>query len=199
MRYLYFLFIIILAFSLTGCSMIEMGSTELAFEYSSFDELAKVTPLVVTGKVSGESEEFEYKGVTFVKTQIKIKDFYRNNYGLDKGEEITILQTYTEQDPIINKNDELLFFLDEYEGPIISEAYIINGAMYGQFKIKNNKIYSKAEKNTLMYKNYSTGATFDDLIIALNKTPYELYSKEKKTQEEIEREIMEEEKLIQEK
>ncbi|MGG4498593.1 hypothetical protein [Brevibacillus reuszeri] len=188
------------------------GSAQLTEHFLSLDDIAKATPTVITGQVAGESEKFEYHDVTFVKTQIKIKDVYRDIDGLEKGDTITLLQTYVEEDPIVDKNDEILLFLKKYKGPVTTDAYRIVGLMQGHYKLQDELYVAKKEDKTSkkghsheqhtqesdLLQKASTGFTIEEITSVLEQVKYQPATKSKQTaqedkeEEEKRKQIMEE-------
>lgn len=180
------------------------SSALIAKEYTSIEELAKATPIVFTGRVVGESARLNYQHVTFITTKVEINEIYRDNGGLKKGDSITLLQTDMEEDPVVDKNDELLLFLKKYEGPVIDDAYLIVGLEQGHFKVKNNKMYPKSDEQQLrIYKDiqqkYPSGLALDEFKTILEKANYMPAAPRKiLTEEEIKKLNEQQQKLYQE-
>lgn len=190
------LFVVLLAMSVLffgGCFSKKLPSAMLAQKFTSLESLAKASPLVVSCKVNGKSQEFTYKEVDFAKTEVLVKEIYRNDVNIKNGDKITILQTLIQEDPLIDKNDELLLFLEKYEGPVCSDAYQIVGAVQGHYKIKDGKIYSKADKKFEIAKNLSAGTDIKELSTILDKEKFtKKASKKVKSAEDINKENDEE-------
>ncbi|HBV98444.1 MAG: hypothetical protein JL50_20420 [Peptococcaceae bacterium BICA1-7] len=197
MKKIILLIVFLVSIGVLGCSRYNSTSKPHAIllkDYSSIEELAKDTPLVITGKVAGNSEKFDYKHVTFIKTKISIENIYRSGYGLKEGDNITLLQTEMEEDPVVDKSDKLLLFLRKYEGPVIDDAYMIIGLEKGHFFLKDNKIYSKAAEQSFISltekdkKNIVTsGLTVQELNDELEKVKYTPNIRPKVTDEEREK------------
>ncbi|NRR05442.1 MULTISPECIES: hypothetical protein [Brevibacillus] len=165
-----------------------MAHGQLAQVYTSLGELSQDTPLVVEAEVTGKGDKFEYKDVVFVKTDVKIKSVYRENLGIKENDTITVLQTYMEEDPVVEKKENLVLFLDKYTGPVHDDAFTIVGAMQGHFVIKDDKIFPKKEgesnshnhvnsigskENTDLLEIASSGISLDELKKTLDENDYE--------------------------
>lgn len=173
------------------------GSAQLTEHYYSLDELAEATPTVVSGKLDGKSEKIEYKGITFIKSEIKLKEVYRDYFDdLEKGDTITLLQTYVEEDPIVEKNDEVLLYLKKYDGPVIKDAYRIVGLMQGHFKLdkdgkyllkkkpkssKKEQSHNDHEHEMDLMKIAESGFTVEEILASLEKVKYSDPSQKKTT------------------
>lgn len=163
--------------------------------YDNIDILAESTPTVIKCKVSGSNMKFAYDNMNFIKTQVDVKSIYRDNYNLKVGDKITILQSDIDEDPTMSKNDDLVLFIEKYEGPIISDAYVIKGCMQGHFNIKGNKIYSKAKEYSQIYKNTIAGIDENDFKATLEKVKFKKPDSTKPSKEEIEKQNQKEKEL----
>ncbi|MBO0588358.1 MULTISPECIES: hypothetical protein [unclassified Sporosarcina] len=204
------IYLICLALLITGCGVnnekvastsevtnknnaaIEVSKVSNDYNYllfhnvSTIDDLAEVSPIVITAKGSGVSEEFMYKDLSFYKTRVKMNDIFRDEFNnLDKDLEITILQNDGDMDPKIQNNETVLLFLEKYEGPIIEDAYVIIGMKQGQFKYNNDgTIMSKA--NDFELSRNTKNDNLKSVESALEKVPYVNQKRKPRTKEEIE-------------
>lgn len=115
----------------------DLPSAKIAYSFENLDDIVNSSVLIVEGKATSEQNEFQYLGVTFVKTKILVKQVLKGDSSLlDK--EITLLQTKLQEDPIVGKNEHIVLFLHKYEGPIIDDAYVCAGLYQGHYKIKDD-------------------------------------------------------------
>lgn len=194
--------ILLTAFTVSGISYLgyeyysfKTQKSAILPSYNSINILAESTPTVIKCKVSGRSTNFNYDNLGFIKTQVDIKDIYRDDYNLKKGDKITILQSDINEDPVINKNDDLVLFIEKYEGPITNDAYVIKGCMQGHFTVKNNKIYSKTNKEWQIYKSTASGIDEKDLKSTLENVKFKKPDSIKLSEEEIEKQNQHEKEL----
>jgi hypothetical protein len=178
------------------------GHAQLAMPFNTLDELSVASPIVIRCKLQGKNEGFIYSEVEFVKSKVKVLNIFRSDEDFMENETIAVLQTYIEEDPILSKNNEYVLFLRKYDGPVTDNAYIIVGAMQGQFNVKNEKLYSKTNlKNKLNenirdYNKTGKRANISELIKCLNKNKFnkdKFATKEnKQSKDEIERQNQDE-------
>lgn len=186
------LILIILCFF--GCSH---EDSKLAYFDVSLEQLFEFSPIIVECDVTGDNIKFKYENIDFVKTDIVIKKVLRDiNSMLNNKNTITILQSDTEDIPVIKKGEKLILFLSEYEGPIIDNSYVIKGAQYGVLKIKDNKITAKY-KNDANFEN-SIKQEIDDIEKIEEMSEKIKYNPSKyiKSLEEMKTEKEQEQKLI---
>ena len=115
---------------------------------------------------------------------------------LEKGDTITLLQTYVEEDPIVEKNDEVLLYLKKYDGPVIKDAYRIVGLMQGHFKLdkdgkyllkkkpkssKKEQSHNDHEHEMDLMKIAESGFTVEEILASLEKVKYSDPSQKKTT------------------
>jgi YHS domain-containing protein len=176
---------------------LDINPTEV-FEY--VQELATYTPTVIIGQVENNSEEFEYKGVTFYKSQVKIKDIFRDNEQvLSKNGKVTLLQNdIGDIDPLVKKNEKVLLFLKKYEGPVIEDAYRLVGLYQGQYKVgKDGTIAPVGGKYSNKIKGINE-LNLDNLDTILKESPYVQLKRDPMTKEEIKEQNAKERKFEEE-
>ncbi|WP_186673730.1 hypothetical protein [Sporosarcina sp. BP05] len=204
------IYLICLAVLITGCglnnekvasisevtnkknSVDEVSNDSNGYEYvlfhnvSTIEDLAEISPIVLTAKGSGVSREFIYRDLSFYKTRVKVNDIFRDEFNdLDNDLEITILQNNGDMDPKVQNNETVLLFLEKYEGPIIEDAYVIIGMKQGQFKYNNNgRIMSKA--NDFVISRNTKNDNLKSVESTLNKVQYVNQNRKPRTKEEIE-------------
>lgn len=166
---------------------INASDVSLVETASTLEDLAELSPVVITAKASGVNEEFVYKDVTFYKTKVKVKDVLRDEDNvLTKNSEITILQNDVDVDPRIKKNESVLLYLVKYKEPVIEDAYRIVGLMQGHFKFNDDGTITSKATNSNISKNTSN-KDLKDVKTSLDKVPYVDLTREPRTQEEIDK------------
>jgi len=75
-----------------------------------------------------KQEIINYGGIDFIISEVNLNRSIKNN---ESVENIKILQTNVAEDPILVNNQKYLLFLDEYEGPVASDVYVILGLLKG--------------------------------------------------------------------
>ncbi len=113
-------------------------SVKISYYAKSIDDLIQDSPYIVIAKVSDKQSWYRYRGVYFYNTQINVQKVLKGS--IPSGKEITLMQTYCEEDTIVEKGSTVLLFLDRYEGPATGNAYVCQGAYQGQYKIDGKKI-----------------------------------------------------------
>lgn len=150
----------------------DKGHATRIYNYESLEDLVRATPTVVTAKVVSDNNPFKYDEIPMVETDVRIKDILRDEIGtLKKGEIIKVMQTWIEEDPELIKNEDVLLFLNKYEGKAVSGVYIIRGMDQGHFKIKDGNIITKAKEQKL--KKNTEGKEINDVIKVIQKTNYD--------------------------
>ncbi|MFS1516181.1 hypothetical protein [Bacillus sp. SM2101] len=195
--------------TLVGCNNIIQSSNPVKAPYqqgvdanpsevfADMNELAQNTPIVIVGQVKTEGKAFDYKGINFYESTIQIKDIYRDHdNSLSKGDTITLLQNDVgELDPLVKKNEKVLFFLKNYEGPVIDDAYRFMGLYQGHYKVKKDgEIVAVGSKKLEGVEGLLTS----DLNAMLEDSPYVPIELDVMTAEEIEKANEEERKLKEE-
>lgn len=152
---------------------IDRGSAVVSTDFSTLEDLAEASPIVITAQTKDEGEIFTYSDVEFMKTQIKVNDILRDESNqLKKGQTITLLQTYVNEDPAIEKNEKVLLYLEQYEGKVIDGlAFTVNGLEQGHFKIKDGEIISKSNNGKI--KDNTKGRNLQDVKQTLSTIAYD--------------------------
>ncbi len=112
----------------------ETAHVKVSYAPENLDSLTEDSDTIVEGKATQLQEEFKYDDISFYKTQVKIRAVLKGQ-PISKNECITILQTKSIEDPAIGKNSNIILFLEKYEGPIISDAYVCKGLSQGHYKV----------------------------------------------------------------
>lgn len=118
---------------------------KIAYRADSVDQLIDDSQMVAVAHVTNIQKSLKYENVEFVKTQIEVKNLLKGSNNAEKI--ITILQTVSNDDPVLEKNSNVLLFLEKYEGPIIENAYVIKGLYQGHYKIHKNNIIATKNGN----------------------------------------------------
>lgn len=114
------------AFGFTSCS--SLGSVEMVDNYESIDDLIKDSPIIVTGTVDSENNEFIYGEVPFALTKFRVETAVRGTV----SDTINILQTKSREDPFLTKGYRMVLFLDKYE---VKDNVVIQKLTNRQFNV----------------------------------------------------------------
>lgn len=146
-KYTNFILVIVLLISIFGLNLtitkINGNNKKLScFKIDSIpyslSELTQDSDSVVLGIPEEDPTIIEYGGVTFYLTKINVQENYCGN----ELESFTLLQTYSNEDPIVSSNEPFVLFLSKYSGPIIDDStvYVCTSLGYGQYSLQNNNI-----------------------------------------------------------
>lgn len=175
----------------TGYRFIEyksVSSAQLVEYYDSLEALSKSSPIVISGTLTGSTENFVYKDVTFNKSSITINKLLRGDESLSEGDTITLLQTDILEDPVVEEGKEQILFLKKYSGPVLENAYLIVGLKQGHFtldsdgtvypiaatmkKSSNNKTGQHDSQSIGVEAETSSGFSLKELEDILEKASY---------------------------
>jgi len=131
------IFIIFLFVLYIGGNTSNLNHVKLNQIYTTFDELEQESYMIVEIDNIQKQEIINYGGIDFIISEVNLNRSIKNN---ESVENIKILQTNVAEDPILVNNQKYLLFLDEYEGPVASDVYVILGMYQGQFKIINDNL-----------------------------------------------------------
>lgn len=131
-----------------------MGEAKLTYMAENVDELISESSLIVEGVATEKQNEIIYQTVSFVTTNIKIKEVIKGSLN---GKEITLLQTKIIEDPLVKKGGHVLLFLEKYDGPIIKDAYVCKGLYQGNYNIDDNGVII----NSIDLKSYNSKLSED--------------------------------------
>ncbi|MGE6490177.1 hypothetical protein ACQKD4_00620 [Exiguobacterium sp. NPDC077395] len=154
--------------------------------FRHIDDLATRSPIVIVGKVSSHPRSFEYHSVTFFESDIHVQRVYRDvSHELKQTDTITLLQNDMEEDPLVRRGENVLLYLQKYEGPVIENAYRIVGLQQGHFKVnRTGTLTSVGESN--LYQESGRSADLSKLETLLNDNPYMAEQNDVMTDEDIE-------------
>lgn len=163
-----------------------LGSKQVSalFPFDNIDQVIEATPNVVRVKVLS-SKNFKYDDIDFVSNEVQVLDTLRSNDGLKPDQKITILQT-KDVNTLLQKNTEMMLFIEKYRGPIIENGYVIIGHDYGQYVVSDKNL-KRVTKNLDKVKKIAVDYTsIAELKNKVDKLPY-------KTPEERKQEKLKEE------
>lgn len=166
----------------------EVNTSDLAVteSFRHIDELATRSPVVIVGKVSSHPKSFEYRSVTFFKSDIHVQSVYRDvSHELARTDTITLLQNDMEEGPLVKRGENVLLYLQKYEGPVIENAYRIVGLQQGHFKVNRMGTLTSVGKPNL-YQDSGRSADLSKLETLLKDNPYVAEDNDVMTDEDIE-------------
>lgn len=166
--------------------------------FRHIDDLATRSPIVLVGKVSSHPKSFEYHSVTFFESDIHVQRVYRDvSQKLKQTDTITLLQNDMEEDPLVKVGENVLLYLQKYEGPVIENAYRIVGLQQGHFKVdRTGTLTSVGESN--LYQESGRSADLSKLEALLKDNPYMAEQNDVMTDEDIEAFNETQERLLEE-
>lgn len=181
--------------------MLKEGNTSDLAVTESFrhiDDLATRSPVVIVGKVNSHPRSFEYHSVTFFESDIHVQRVYRDvSHELKQTGTITFLQNDMEEDPLVRRGENVLLYLQKYEGPVIENAYRIVGLQQGHFRVnRTGTLTSVGESN--LYQESGRSANLSKLETLLNDNPYMAEYNDVMTDEDIEAFNETQERLLEE-
>ncbi|WP_064200817.1 hypothetical protein [Brevibacillus brevis] len=116
-----------------------------------FDSIKKLTESaeVIAEVEINESESFQYKNVVFTRSDAKVKQVYKGD--VEPENVIKILETggykngteyTTEGNKVFETGEKAYVYLEEYEGPVAEDAYVIKGVYQGKFLEEEGQLQS---------------------------------------------------------
>ena len=177
-------------------SAFKQNDATIYFPYENLEQIIEITPNIIQCKVVSKNNVFQYDDIDFVKTDVEITDYIRNNDNFTKGQKISILQTKGANSLLVKDND-LILYIEKYKGPVTDNAYVILGSDYGQY-ILNGKLIKHATKNIDKVKKIDADfASIDELKSKIQSTPYKTSKQinSQKLNDELNKEINNSEKL----
>ena len=173
---------------LSGCYTVEVVPSE---QVQDVEQLTVQSPVILIGHVTRDASPFTYQDVTFFKSEVKVKQMYRDEKeSLQLDEVITLIQN--DDDTRLDDGDDVLLFLKQMEGPINESAYRIVGLDRGQFKLTWDETAKPIDPSSPI-RPFDL-STLDDIVAA---TPYVPEQNKRLTEDEI-KALNEEERRLQE-
>lgn len=166
----------------------EENTSDLAVteSFRHIDDLATSSPIVIVGKVRSAPKPFTHQSVTFFESHIQVQRVYRDVNGqLKSADTITLLQNDMEEDPLVKRGENVLLYLQKYEGSVMEDAYRIVGLQQGHFKVNRTGTLTSVGKPNL-YQESGLSADLSKLETLLKDNPYVEERNEVMTDEEIE-------------
>lgn len=115
-------------------------STKLSDRYLTDQDLLDKSEFIVEAIVVGKSAVISYSGAEFITFNLHVKNQVE---GASLENEINVLQTIVPNDPtfkLLERGNEYVLFLDEYIGPVASNAYVICGVNLGKIEVLNDTV-----------------------------------------------------------
>ncbi|WOO35056.1 hypothetical protein R2R35_14755 [Anaerocolumna sp. AGMB13020] len=138
---------------------------KLDFVPASIENLQDNSELIILGNVYGSPEIIDEVGTKFYVSEVNVNEIVQGNL---ESKTINVLQTFSEEDPILTKDGQVLLFLEKYNGFLSSDnnTYVCKGLGYGQYIINNNSAHAalSIDSDNVVSKNSSSGLAADDLI-----------------------------------
>jgi major membrane immunogen (membrane-anchored lipoprotein) len=133
---------------LTACGKedqnIDYGTAVLQTHYQALEEISYDSEIIVEVELTGKTETINYKDADFKVTEAEVKKVLKGEERL-KSSMIRILEVAAFS---MNDHKKNVLFLEEYVGPVTSNAYVVAGVYQGKFKLdKDNKLIYDADKN----------------------------------------------------
>jgi hypothetical protein len=144
------------------------SSAKLSFYAESLDELIGASQYIIIAEVSGRQKDYNHMGVKFVNTEITIEKVLKGD-SLSENQQITLLQTAIEEDPIVKRNKKVLLFIDKYEGPVTEDAYVCQGLYQGHYILDEKKILPTLNFGSELNKEIENLDGVEDLFNRINK------------------------------
>ena len=124
----------------------DFGMLDVEKTFNTLDEIASDSTLIVHVTLQDQSEVISYGGADFSLSKLYIQKMYKGDAKL-VNTTINLLELSTIDIKKDQGNGMYLLFLKPYEGPIVSNAYVISGVYQGRFKYDNDdKLIYDAEK-----------------------------------------------------
>lgn len=114
-----------------------LPSAKISVYFNNSDELINGSEVILICTPTNTQKNITYSDVNFVETTVKVVDVLKGAE-IAKGQEITLLQTKVQEEPIISQNQKTLVFLQKYNGPVIKNAYVAVGMGQGIYKLQNS-------------------------------------------------------------
>ncbi|GAB1529840.1 MULTISPECIES: hypothetical protein [Brevibacillus] len=123
-------------------------SGEVVEGFDSIKELNESAEVIAEVEIN-ESESFQYKNVVFTLSDAKVKQVYKGDVlpenvikiletgGYKNGTEYT-----TEGNKVFETGEKAYVYLEEYEGPVAEDAYVIKGVYQGKFLEEEGQLQS---------------------------------------------------------
>lgn len=146
-----------------------LGQAKISFAAKNISDLISHSDVIVEAEVDSNSEDINYQHANFVVTGIKPIRIYKGS-NLINSNQILLLQTLVEEDPIVTKGEKGLFFLHKYSGPVTSnEAFVSVGLFQGHYKIKNGELEPTGTLPPTLSEDFEQYKTYNKMMEKLQK------------------------------
>lgn len=143
------------------------ASTKISYYADNVSSLTHDSTLVITGTATDETNKYIFEEENLIKTKVKITKVLKGRFD---DENIQILQIVCDNDPRIEPGEEVVLFMNKYDGPICDNCYICVGLYQGHYKIENNKIIPSRNIDSPInreIKSFETVLAFENKITSL--------------------------------
>lgn len=129
-------------------------SLSVADVYNNINELYESSPYIIRGTGTDKTELIKYTEIYFSIREVKVTEVIKGTI----GKKITLLQTVSEQDPEVKKDDDVILFLVKYNGPAYNDGdtYTCVGLGQGQCKVIDNKFTPVFELNAPLINDFKS-------------------------------------------
>lgn len=143
------------------------ASTKINYYADNVHNLTHDSSLVIVGNATDETNKYIFEEENLIKTKVKISKVLKGQFG---EENIQILQTVSPNDPTIQPDEEVILFLNKYDGPICDNCYICVGLYQGHYKIENNKVIPSHNIDSSInreVRSYETVLAFENKVSSI--------------------------------
>lgn len=125
----------------TGPEPERHAPASLMDHYRSLKDMKSKSVVVIEVQGTSEPSYLTYGGAKFSTSQVRVVKTIKSPSKLD-GKGLRILETVQFKGaalgptPLIKNGDHYLLFLEPYQGPITTDAYVIKGVWQGKLKVK---------------------------------------------------------------
>lgn len=140
------------------------ASTKISYYADNVHSLTSDSSLVIVGNATDETNKYIFEEENLIKTKVKISKVLKGKFD---EENIQILQTVCDNDPRIAQGEEMILFLNKYDGPICDSCYVCVGLYQGHYKIENNKVIPSRNIDSPInreIRSYETVLAFENRI-----------------------------------
>lgn len=131
----------------TGSNSAATATGKLAYGADDLDSLISDSPYIVVAQATGEQSEQKYQDVNFETTKLNVQSVLKGD--ITAGEQISLLQTVSDNDPIVSKDSTVLLFLEKYNGPVpgAEASFVCKGGYQGNYIVSNGEISPSKNSN----------------------------------------------------
>lgn len=129
-------------------------SLKLDYVPESIENLQDNSELIIIGSFNKVQDVVEDNNVKFYISEVNVDDIIQGE--LANGT-IKLLQTYSQEDPLISQDSQVLLFLERYEGWLSDDnTYVCKGLTYGHYEISNGMVTPSTLSNNLLSRSSLT-------------------------------------------